>query len=197
MDWLKARTLADFSECTALWLEGKIGDMPILGGYSGGVNDETWRLIPLLANLNRSGQLITAHSQPGCLPYSREYGGVMHEQRAALMAFVPRASLSAVLAAVSNLNCVMPELSPPGAPSRPARYLVSRHNHRNVTHFGYVQSPRDLARNYGPAKGVGSRPGLQQSVIAALQGCYQVTFVDNVWGRNDVLWPALWRLVRS
>lgn len=190
--WTSARTWRDFGECTAQWLERRIGNMPT---YSHVLEfcDETRDLVPLLALLNRSAIIVTRFSQPACTPDNRPMGGIMSWQRAAVMGFVPSEAIGRVRTALT-LKDVELQISPPGGNSAPSTLLVSRRRGRNITWFGYVLNPAEIARDYGGARGRSDLPGLRRSVIAALQGCYQVTAVDQEWGRNTVLWPALEQL---
>ena len=190
--WTEARTLTGFGHCVALWLEGSISHMPTRA-YCASVSAETAPIVPLLARLNRSGKFITQYSQPSCTPDNTEYVGSMPLQRAALQGFVPATAIRQVCRLLISLDDVEFKVADPGSSSRRSRQLVSKKGNRNITWFGNVLSPAEIAENYG-GTGASDCPGLQQAVIRALQSAYQVSFFDGKWGRN-VLWPALEELI--
>lgn len=194
LSWTSAHTLEQFGGCMALWLEGKLPHMPTRTYYSG-VSAETARLVPLLTKLNRSGEFITRVSQPACTKDSREWGGIMEAQRAAVMAYVPELAIAAVRRRLSGLRGVEMVIVNPHSPAGHGMLLVSRHHGKDTSWFGHIESDLDIADHYGGVPGNRRFPGLQPSVIRALQDCYQVTVVDQTWGRNSVLWPALGSLV--
>ncbi len=197
MQWTEARTLRDFGACTALWLEGKLPHMPTSIYCGDSINPETTRLVPLLAKLNRTGMLFTTQSQPACNAQHRAYGGAAEQQRAAVMGFVQRENIKVV---VDRLRAYGDDLSlkvsPPGAKQARSTLLASRHKGRDLTRFGFVLSPRQIAEQFGGVSGWDDHPGLHPDVIVGLQQCYQICVVDQVWGRNSKLWPALQSLVR-
>lgn len=193
MQWTEARTLRDFGQCTALWLEEKLPHMPT-SHYCASVSSETQWLVPVLAVLNRSGKFLTTCSQPACLPGRRPYGGIKSHQRAAVMGFVPPVALEHLLLSLRRMRETFDiKVSIPGAKAGRDTQLVSQHNGNNAGHFGLVLSREEIAEQYGPVllPGWDDHPGLHPDVIAALQRCYQVSIVDQLWGRNSQLWPRL------
>ena len=197
IQWTGAVTLRDFGECMALWLEGKLPHMPTRS-YDESVGAEGAGLVPLLAALNRSGKFITTNWQPACTRGHRPYGGIMQVQRAAVMGFVPADAIEQVQGLVSELGGdVDVSIQPPHSNTRKAHQLASQNDGRDITWFGYVLNPAEIARDYGGVRGRRDLPGLRLSIIAGLQRCYQVSIVDQVWGRNEVLWPALRRLIAT
>ena len=195
MTWTAARTLDDLGECVALWLERRLPHMPT-SYYCDDVGRETTHLVPTLTRLNRSGKFITECSQPACTPNKRAYGGERPWQRAAIMGYVPSRWLPAVRRQLSGLSGVELHITPPGAPHQDATMVSCLTQTRTpIRLFGYVWSPAEVAEHFGGIPGWDDHPGLHRTVIGDLLGCYQVSVVDTVWGRNDVLWAALQRLV--
>lgn len=193
MTWTRARTLDDLGACTALWLRGELPHMPT-SHYCESVSPETKRLIPILAELNLSGKFITTFSQPGCIPLRRGYGGIMERQRAAVMGFVPPDAIANTYKVLESLPNVDLKVSRPGSPSGRQTQLVSQNKGRDITWCGHVLSQEEIAEHYGPVPGWDDHPGLDPMVISSLQGSYQVSVVDLLWGRNHALWPALQQL---
>ena len=189
--WTRAQTFADFGECMALSLEGRLLSMPTQAPPNA-VTPGSDRLHSLIARLDRSGRLVVTHWQPACTRQSRPYGGIVATQRAGVMGFVPPDAIAHFRDMANSLGAeVDVQIGLPGGPAREANRLVSRNaQDQGVLWFGYVLSGADIARNYGGVLGDSRRPGLSWSVIAALQGCYQVSVVDTQWGRNS-LWGAL------
>ncbi len=74
--WYDAKTLLEFGEATALWLEGNIGSMPTAAYYSH-PNNESMPLLPYINPLNRA--LVSNFSQPACTAALRPLGGIMDE----------------------------------------------------------------------------------------------------------------------
>lgn len=60
--WQTARTVRDLGQIGALYLEGKIGSQPAYLPNCG-IDEETYRLAPMLARVNRAG-FFTNNSQP-------------------------------------------------------------------------------------------------------------------------------------
>lgn len=170
--WAEAETVADLGELGALWLEGEIPSQP---GYERmcGPDEETTHLVPVLARLNRAG-FFTNGSQPGVLDR-------LCQQRAAVEGFVADPLvLARILCASPKLRCIVHDGASwwrndyrPGLP-------VTRVCWAECTHFGVRLSRRYLRFLYG-----------ETGALDALYGAWQVTIVDEVWGRDDALWPTL------
>jgi hypothetical protein len=97
--WQSANTVADLGGLMARWLEGDLKSWP---GYQPGYgpDDETRRLIPTLAALNRAG-FLTDSSQPGEM--GPGFDGAWWSQRAAVSGFVAdRALLRELLFAAAD-----------------------------------------------------------------------------------------------
>lgn len=195
--WRQARTVAQYGECVALWLEGRLSHRPT-SHYCEGVAAETTRILPTLTALNRSGFFATEQSQPGCTPKLRAFGGTRPWQRAAVMGFVPTVHIDRVKRALSSVRGLEVKYSPPGSPSSPPTQVTCLTKAQaQVRLFGGVLDIAEIAEQFGPVPGWDDHPGLQAWTITALQQAWQVSVVDMLWGRNDTLWPALRRLARS
>lgn len=170
--WAQAKTIAELGELGALWLEGEIPSQP---GYERmcGPDTETTHLVPVLARLNRAG-FFTNGSQPGVA--DEQWG-----QRAAVEGFVADPLvLARILCASPELRCIVHD----GASwwrndYRPA-VPVTQVDGQGCTRFGARLSRRYLRFLYG-----------ETGALDALYGAWQVTIVDEVWGRDDALWPTL------
>ena len=191
MSWAEARTLADMGQCVALWLEQKLPHMPT-SIHCDVVSTETLRLVPVLARLNRSGRFITDCSQPACSPTDQSYGGFRPWQRAAVMGYVPAGAIHQIRQLLGSTPGLDLKISLPGAPhSESTQVSCLTTSGAEVRLFGGVLSRREIALHYGPIPGWNDHPGLDPAVIGALQAAYQVSVVDQRWGRNSTLWPTL------
>jgi len=185
--WKQARTLTELGELTARWLEGDIASQP---GYrpNCGPDPETTELIPTLATCNRAGY-VTVGSQPGLAP-TEGYDGRIWTQRAAVSGFADDATLAQIRAAVEGTELVLITYCNPsrwGQSSRLWRVpiagmAVTAAGYRVSTEFGARMSLGDLE---------GCFAELGREGFAAVRAARQVTVIDPVWGRNDVLWPVL------
>jgi len=192
--WTQARSLADLGQCVALWLEGRLPPRPT-SMHCGDVSDETARLVSVLARLNRGGRFITEGSQPARTPTQCAYGGYRPWQRAAVMGYVSPQAIGLVRTTLRSLPGVEVRISPPGAPhSEPTQVTCMTDRRVEIRLFGGVLSQQEIAAHFGPIAGWSDHPGLHDDVVRALQNAYQVSAVDTIWGRNNVLWPALTRL---
>jgi len=177
--WAQAKTIADLGQLGALWLEGAIPSQP---GYEQmcGPDPETANLVPVLARLNRAG-FFTCGSQPGVM-------GDHWQQRAAVDGFISDpdlfASIVAAMAAraddVAGLWMIRYD-----SPSRwrndyRSARPVTQYADEDYTWFGARLSRRCLRFLYG-----------ETGALDALYGAWQVTVIDEVWGRDDELWAAL------
>ena len=172
--WRTARTLADLGELTAQWLEGRISSRP---GYEPccGPEDETAHLVPVLAAANRAGY-VTACSQPG----SDES---VWRQRAGVEGLADQETATSLVDAMGDLVVV----------AVPVRHWWRRNRHRipvttregkPSTWFGMHLTRGQLAHEFDVC---------HPAAISALARAWQVTVIDPVWGRDDVLWPRLSR----
>lgn len=182
--WADAETIAELGELGALWLEGEIPSQP---GYEKlcGPDPETEHLVPVLARLNRAGYF-TCGSQPGITPESGcEYD---HWQRAAIDGFIDGdnpdllAEITTVAREIEGLHLIVH-----ATPRRQLRRFdhfksmaVTRFAGEDCTWFGACLSRRYLRFMYG-----------ETGALDALWGSWQVTVVDEVWGRDDALWSVL------
>lgn len=118
----RARTLADLGELTARWLEGKIKSLPtVIPGY--GPDEETTKLIPVLAAVNRAGY-VTDFSQPG--EAERRW-----TQRAAVSGFASAATFTALCAAAANSGLII-NAARAGAEPLPINIVVSLDGTRRI-----------------------------------------------------------------
>jgi hypothetical protein len=191
MDWLDARTSKDFGKLITLWIEGKIGPMPVataLAGPSEGIK----HVKNVLGRLSRSGKLIVNAAQPGCSLDYRPQGAVYPQQRAAFTAFVPAQHIGAVRFRLGGLDQVVFQSFAPDTSDRGAFFQAARHkNNKIAAMFGETMSSKTIASRFGVGNG---QPGLHPDMIKALQECYQVIVVDEVWTR-DTIWSIAHQLV--
>lgn len=179
--WRAASSIADLAELTALWLEGRIashaGVMPNCGP-----DEETTHLVPVLALANRAGYL-TDNSQPGISEPG--FDGSWWAQRAAVTGWVRRDR-----AGIALVNRIL-------APAEAAGLIVCADSHRDgvtvtsvdgrdYTTFGSHLTQRDLDTVW-PARLIHRDPRRH------LDRAIQLTVIDPVWGRDDVLWDVLAR----
>lgn len=178
--WEAAVTLGDLGELMALWLEGGLGSRP---GYAArfGPDEETAGLVPVLAACNRAGY-VTDASQPGVT--GPGFDGRLWTQRAAVEGFVDdKALLDRIRSAGSRAGLtVIAEV----ANGRHQGVIVTRAGGEDCTGFGRTMPPRVVRDIF---------QGCNRQALNALVGAWQVTVADPVWGRNDVLWPVLSRVV--
>jgi hypothetical protein len=172
--WASARTLADLGELTAQWLEGKISQSPT---YYGPPNDETARLVPVLAAVNRAG-FVTESSQPGFPD-----GGDGWVQRAAVSGFADDGTCQRLreIADAAGIECIAVRAAPKRTAYATARVVTTRYG-RPCTEFGARTSRRHLAEDFEIC-----HPG----VIRAVCDAWQVTLLNREWDCNDDFWPAL------
>lgn len=188
--WRAARSLADLGELTAAWLEGAIASQP---GYAPGhgPDQETSDLVPVLAAANRAGYMTTG-SQPGG---AGSWKGQRWDQRAAVQGLAAARAAGWLRGAAADAGLIVVAHDPADLPDRTlgmqGRVPVTRVDGQARTWFG-ANLPR--ASLSDPATGYGM---CQAGAIAAVCAAWQVTLVDPVWGRDDVLWPLLDRFARQ
>lgn len=176
--WLAARTVGDLGELTALWLEGRIASQPgYMPGY--GPDEETLHLVPCLAMLNRAGWF-TIMSQPGWGP-GPGYDDAIWCQRAGVSGFTNTRLADQLAAAVADAGMLVLRHEHTAARSR-EEIPVTTHADDLCTSFGRHWTRRQLRSNYLDCS---------DEAVAALCNATQLTIVDPVWGRDDVLWPLL------
>lgn len=177
--WYAARTLADLGELTAQWLEGDLASQP---GYAAncGPDDETGHLVPVLAAANRAGYL-TNSSQPG-VPDEIGYDDATWCQRAGVTGFAEPVLAQRIHDVCTAAGLTVHLYSP--AVRRGGRHgsTVTTRAGQPVTGFGR-RLPRRLIRFL--------YEDCHQDAVADILAAHQVTVVDPVWGRDNVLWPVL------
>lgn len=171
--WAEARTLVELCELTAKWLEGGITYQPGYG--AAGPDPETSALVPVLARVNRAG-FLTEFSQPG----EREW-----QQRAAVGGFCDEAVMWQLRAAAFCTDLVVLPYAP-GSPNDALQIPVTLDRDEESTWVGGALEPADLVYHYGY--------DVHRDGVLALVDSWQVTVLDPVWGRNDLLWKTLERL---
>lgn len=181
-EWEDAHTLRDLGQVTARWLEGKFISHP--NGYDE-PDEETTDLIPALAALNRAG-FVTDGSQPGMGPVWG-FDNRVWWQRAAVDGYTDPVTADRIerAAADAGLICVRNGRAEWRTTYQNA-VAVTVHGHRFVdadgygphTRFGVHMSRRAVKFSF---RGIGAK---------ALCHAEQVTVVDPLWGRNDLLWPS-------
>jgi hypothetical protein len=192
--WLKARTLSELGELTALWLEGRIAQTP---GYLGQPDPETVGLVPALAAVNRAGY-VTEFSQPGEPPDARSKGW---QQRAAVSGFCDNGMKNRIKGRLLRTDLVLIAIPPGGRsrlphgwesliPGQPPEIVygavalcVSTGDEQGSTCIGGWVEDAFIDHCYGG--------GVHPDGLRALHEAWQVAIVDPVWGRNDLLWPRL------
>lgn len=194
-EWAGADTVADAGKLTARWLEGDLQTQP---GYYGRPADETTDLIPTLAALNRA-EYVTIGSQPGEGPVTG-WDGREWWQRAAvdgLVAADDSGTLERIEKACADAglmfiwhegarrwHCDYTDAEPVTGVVDCAGvgHLLSGGDAIVLdvhTHFGTWLSRSTINLSFDGY--------LHEEMCAA----HQVTVIDPVWGRNDVLWPTL------
>lgn len=179
--WRGAHGLAELGALTARWLDGELPTQP---HHDGPPDPETIALVPVLAGLNRSG-FVTSGSQPG-LPPGPGFDNAIWAQRAAVEGFAD-SDLVRRLEAWLPDGLVLIVHSPDGGYHSPGLTVTTRAG-QPYTMFGGYLEPRLIRWLYSDCN---------KATQSALVDAHQVTIVDPVWGRNDVLWPALQTLAAS
>ncbi|MFP5311114.1 MAG: DUF6919 domain-containing protein [Actinomycetes bacterium] len=171
--WRQATTLAAAGELTARWLQGDSSYQP--GHFAAGSDDETRPIAAALAELNRNG-LFTKESQPGMLPGAAA-------QRQYVTGFCSPATARSLLALSARTDLVTVAHAPGEASS--AAIPVTLAGSEITTVLGSSENPvtdeqiRDWAEETNDA------------LALLLADSWYVEILDPVWGRNDVLLPAV------
>lgn len=176
--WVRARSLAELGELTALWLEERIVAHPSYGALA----PETFPLLALLARLNRAG-FVTTSSQPGrCEDFG--FGTFLWAQRPAIEGVADPATAARLCAAAAAAGLYV--TSAPATADFPQvagkALTVTTRNGRPYTVFGPATWPavRELFRGC-------DNPALEGELRAA----WQVTIADLRFEPADLLWHTL------
>jgi len=171
--WQQASTLTELGELTAQWLEGTVSCLPM---YIGAPAPETKPLIGHLAAYNRRGY-VTHQSQPGTP--SRDGWA----QRAWVHGFGTAELADRIESALLD-NDLIVCTTPPGG-DNPTRICVTVNDGRAYTIGGAMRASY-LAEQY--------REEIP-AALPALLNAWQIEVIDPVWGRNDLLWQRLDRVL--
>ncbi|MBT2248326.1 hypothetical protein JHV56_06400 [Arthrobacter sp. BHU FT2] len=171
--WRQATTLEAAGELTARWLAGGSSYQP--GHFAAGYDDETGPLAGPLAELNRSG-LFTKESQPGIVEGTAA-------QRQYVTGFCS-ASTAGDLLALSTRTDLVTVAHAPGESSS-AAIPVTLDGTEVVTVLGSSENPVDEEQIKAWADET------NDTLALLLADSWYVEILDPVWGRNDVLLPAV------
>jgi hypothetical protein len=174
--WAAARTLADLGELTAQWLEGRLPYNPAYGNPA----PETSGLIPVLAAANRAG-FVNHQSQPG-EPLD-EQGSA---QRANVSGYCTPEGFARLMAAASGADLIITAARALDASEERKFgpfFTITLDAGEEFTWDGIALSRSILDDSYGW--------DCHPAAVDELFSAWQVTLIDPVWGRNDVLWPVL------
>lgn len=171
--WRQAATIPAAGELTARWLEGRSEYQP--GTFTPGIDEETRGIAARLAELNRNG-LFTKESQPGVLAEG-------HTQRAYLTAFCTTEAASALLQ-LSARSGLVTVAHAPGEASQ-ASIPVTVQQDEVVTVLGSSETP------VTPEQLNGWSEEANDALALVLADSWYVEIFDPVWGRNEILLPAV------
>ncbi|MFC9771580.1 MULTISPECIES: DUF6919 domain-containing protein [unclassified Pseudarthrobacter] len=171
--WRQATTLEAAGELTARWLEGGSSYQP--GHFAADYDDETNPIAAALAELNRNG-LFTKESQPGI-----QDGAAA--QRQYVTGFCSAATAGELLALSTRTELVTIAHAPGEASS--AAIPVTLDGSEVVTVLGSSENPvnEDQIKAWADET--------NDSLALLLADSWYVEILDPVWGRNDVLLPAV------
>lgn len=171
--WRQAITLEAAGELTARWLEGKSEYQAAT--FTAGNDDETGPIAAALAALNRNG-LFTKESQPGLQSGASA-------QRQYVTGFCG-AELAGELLALSTRSELVTVAHAPGEAST-AAIPVTLDGAEVVTVLGSSESPLEAEQIQDWAEET------NETLALLLAESWYVEILDPVWGRNDVLLPAV------
>lgn len=143
--------------------------------YAGAPDPETASIAPVLVELNRSG-FVTDFSQPGELD---EHWA----QRAAASGYCEEATAER-LASISVRGDLVVVSEPPGVDNQ-FQLPITREESYAYTILPGAHGATGADDDEWPW------PGLNLRMRAVLLDTWCVSACDPVWGRNDLLWPAL------
>jgi len=175
--WRSARTLADLGELIAQFLEGRMQMSPT---HCAPPDSETTELIPVLAAANRAG-FVTHQSQPG-VPLDEDGSA----QRANVSGYAGPEAFARLMAATSGADLIITAaraLDDSEERRFGPFFAITIDEGEEFTWDGIAVSRSIISSDYGHE--------CHPAVIADLAAAWQVTLIDPVWGRNDVLWPVL------
>ena len=171
--WRQATTLEAAGELTARWLEGGSSYQP--GHLAAGFDDETKPIAAALAELNRNG-LFTKESQPGILAAGAG-------QRQYVTGFCSAATARGLLALSTRSELVTVAHAPGEASS--AAIPVTLAGPEITTVLGSSENPVEEAQIRDWADET------NDALALLLADSWYVEILDPVWGRNDMLLPAV------
>ncbi|HSU45974.1 MAG TPA: hypothetical protein VLJ40_03595 [Arthrobacter sp.] len=171
--WRQATTLEAAGELTARWLEGGSSYQP--GHFAAGFDDETKPIAAALAELNRNG-LFTKESQPGILAAGAG-------QRQYVTGFCSAATARGLLALSTRSELVTVAHAPGEASS--AAIPVTLAGPEITTVLGSSENPVEEAQIRDWADET------NDALALLLADSWYVEILDPVWGRNDMLLPAV------
>lgn len=171
--WRQATTLEGAGELTARWLEGGSSYQP--GHFAAGFDVETDPIAPALAELNRNG-LFTKESQPGVLDGASA-------QRQYVTGFCSAGTAGELLALSTRTELVTVAHAP--GESSSAAIPVTLDGTEVVTVLGSSENPVDEEQIKAWADET------NDALALLLADSWYVEILDPVWGRNEVLLPAV------
>jgi hypothetical protein len=174
--WAQARTLRDLGVLTARWMEGDITYQPGYG--AAGPDEETDDLIPFLSAANRAG-FVTTFSQPG---QPAEDGWC---QRATVEGFCDVKLATRLVDGLAGTDLVVLAHFPDCTGE--VRVPVTLNGGSAYT---WLPNPLDAVA-FDQCYGESCRPEALDARCRARHVCV----FDPVWGRNDVLWSELRRVM--
>ncbi|KRE83443.1 DUF6919 domain-containing protein [Arthrobacter sp. Soil764] len=171
--WRQATSLEAAGELTARWLEGGSSYQP--GHFAAGSDDETKPIASALAELNRNG-LFTRESQPGIRADDAA-------QRQYVTGFCSAGTAGSLLALSTRTELVTVAHAPGEASS--AAIPVTLAGPEITTVLGSSENPveEDQIRDWADET--------NDALALLLADSWYVEILDPVWGRNDVLLPAV------
>ncbi|QDG61747.1 hypothetical protein [Pseudarthrobacter sp. NIBRBAC000502771] len=176
--WRQATTLAAAGELTARWLEGGSSYQP--GHFAAVFDAETKPIAAALAELNRNG-LFTKESQPGIL-------GDGAAQRQYVTGFCGAETARGLLALSTRTELVTVAHAPGEASS--AAIAVTVAGTEIATVLGSSENPVTDGQIQDWAGET------NDSLALLLADSWYVEILDPVWGRNDVLLPAVLKALK-
>ncbi|MEW1811560.1 hypothetical protein AB0284_12720 [Pseudarthrobacter phenanthrenivorans] len=171
--WRQATSLEAAGELTARWLEGGSSYQP--GHFAADYDAETRPIAKALAELNRNG-LFTKESQPGILAEGAA-------QRQYVTGFCGAATAQALLALSTRTELVAVAHAP--GESSNAAIPVTLAGEDITTVLGSSENPVDEEQIRDWAEET------NDALALLLADSWYIEVLDPVWGRNDVLLPAV------